>query len=83
MAQDSMNISLPAEMTTWVEQQIRLGRYGDASEYVRDLIRKDQVRAGKVARMQMLVDNARASGISTNSMDEIRAEARRQAGIDV
>lgn len=82
MAQDSMNISLPAEMTAWVEQQIRLGRYGDASEYVRDLIRKDQVRAVKVARMQTLVDDARASGISTNSMDEIRAEARRQAGID-
>ncbi len=82
MALDSMNVSLPAELKAWVERQVRAGRYSNASEYVRDLIRRDQDRAGKIARMQMLVDEARASGMSNRSMGEIRTEARRQAGIE-
>ena len=82
MALDSMNVSLPAELKAWVERQVRAGRYSNASEYVRDLIRRDQDRAGKIAHMQMLVDEARASGMSNRSMGEIRTEARRQAGIE-
>ena len=38
----TMNVSLPDEMREWVEQQARSGRYANASDYVRDLIRHDQ-----------------------------------------
>jgi antitoxin ParD1/3/4 len=40
----SMNISLPEPLREWVEAQIRRGLYGNASEYLRDLIRRDQER---------------------------------------
>ena len=40
----SMNISLPEPMKDWVETQTSSGRYDNASEYVRDLIRHDQDR---------------------------------------
>lgn len=69
----TMNISLPDRMKQWVERQIQDGRYSNASDYVRDLIRRDQERAGKIAQMQQLVDEARASGVSDLTMDEIRA----------
>lgn len=73
-----MNVSLPAPMKDWVEGQAQTGRYSNASDYVRDLIRRDQERAEKIAHLRHLVDEGRASGISTRSMVDIRAEARRR-----
>ena len=72
----TMNVSLPDAMKDWVEVQTRSGRYSNASDYVRDLIRRDQERSGKIAHMQALVTEALESGISGKSMDEILKEAR-------
>ena len=74
-----MNISLPDPMKAWVEDQAKDGRYSNSSDYVRDLIRRDQIRAEKIANMQKLVDEAYASGISDRSFDEIIASARAEA----
>lgn len=75
----TMNVSLPDAMKDWVEGQAETGRYSNSSDYVRDLIRRDQERADKIAAMQALVTDALASGVSERSMDEIVAEARRKA----
>lgn len=75
----TMNISLPDAMKDWVEQQAATGRYSNSSDVVRDLIRREQVRAEKIANMQRLVDEALASGVSPRSPEERRAEARRRA----
>ena len=40
----SLNISLPAPLREWIEAQVKGGRYGNASEYLRELIRRDQER---------------------------------------
>lgn len=72
----TMNVSLPDPMKDWVEAQARSGRYSNASDYVRDLIRRDQERAGKIARMQRLLTEGLDSGISAESMDDIAAAAR-------
>ena len=77
----SMNISLPDPMREWVEQQTQGGRYDNASEYVRDLIRHDQDRAAKIANMQRLVDEALASGVTDSTLEDIRIEARKRAGV--
>lgn len=77
----TMNVSLPDAMKEWVESQTQTGRYGNSSDYVRDLIRRDQERAEKIANMQKLVDEARAGGLSNRTMDEILAEARRKVGL--
>lgn len=78
---ETMNISLADRMKQWVEGQTQDGRYSNASDYFRDLIRRDQERAGKIAQMQQLVDEARASSMSDLTMDDIRATALRQAGL--
>lgn len=77
----TMNVSLPGPMKSWVEAQAKSGRYGNASDYVRDLIRRDQARAEAIARMQGLVDEGLKSGEGNRSMAEIKAEARRRAGL--
>jgi len=71
----TMNISLPDQMKAWVEAQTADGRYSNSSDYVRDLIRREQIKADKIASMQRLIDEGRASGISTRSMADIRDEA--------
>ena len=72
----TMNVSLPDPMKAWVEEQSRDGRYANASDYVRDLIRRDRERTEKIARMQALVDEARASGDSDLTPADIRRAAR-------
>ncbi len=39
-----MNVSLPDELRAFVDGQVENGRYGSTSEYVRELIRRDQDR---------------------------------------
>jgi len=72
----TMNISLPDPMKAFVEAQSKDGRYSNSSDYVRDLIRREQIKAEKIANMQRLIDEGRASGISALTMEDIRAEAR-------
>ena len=38
----TMNISVPDPMRDWVQKRIESGLYASASDYVRDLIRRDQ-----------------------------------------
>lgn len=40
----TMNVSLPDEMRSFVEDQVDAGRYGSTSEYVRALVRQDHDR---------------------------------------
>ena len=40
----TMNISLPEALKSFVDQQVSARGYSSASEYVRELIRKDQDR---------------------------------------
>ena len=75
----TMNISLPDQMKAWVEDQSRDGRYGNVSDYVRDLIRRDQARRAAVAELQVLVDEGLASGPSQPfDMDAFLARKRAQ-----
>ena len=40
----TMNISLPETLKDFVDARVEQGAYGSSSEYVRELIRKDQQR---------------------------------------
>jgi antitoxin ParD1/3/4 len=40
----TMNVSLPDSMKSFVDQQVAERGFGTSSEYVRELIRKDQER---------------------------------------
>lgn len=78
----TMNISLPDRMKSWVEEQANSGRYGNASDYVRDLIRRDQERRAKIAAMQKLVDEAYESGFSEETFEQVMHRIRAKADDD-
>ena len=52
-----MNISLPDSLKAFVDEQVSQRGFGTSSEYLRELIRKDQDR---VRLRELLVDGARS-----------------------
>ncbi len=75
-----LTISMPAQMNEWVEAQISTGRYGNVSEYFRDLVRRDQERReAAINELRALLDRADESGVSDRSVAEILEAARQEA----
>lgn len=80
----TMTVSLPDPMKDWIEAQIQKGEYASASDYVRDLVRRDRARRGQVLtieELRQLVADSKASGIGTRSMDELFAEAEKRIAV--
>jgi antitoxin ParD1/3/4 len=82
----SMNISVPDSMREWVQSRIESGEYASVSDYVRDLIRRDQnarARQLKVDDIRRTIEEGRTAG-ATFPADEVFAriedKLRRLAG---
>ena len=75
----TMNVSLPDAMKEWVEAQARGGRYSNVSDYVRDLVRRDQERVRVIEELQSLISQGIESGVSEKSMGDILVAARAAA----
>lgn len=57
----TMNIALPEALRQYVAQRVAAGQYGNTSEYVRELIRRDQ-REQQLSRLRGLLEEGLASG---------------------
>ena len=71
----TMNIALPEPLRAYVVARVDAGRYTDASEYVRDLIHKDQ-REQQIQRLRALVEEGLGSGPATPYAEADRDELR-------
>lgn len=71
----TMNVSLPDALKSVVEARVASGEYASASDYVRDLVRKDADAKRKWAELERMIDEARTNGISAKSMDQVFDEA--------
>ena len=63
----TLNISLPEPMQNWVESQISSGHYADYSDYILNLIRRDQQQNLLV---ELLIEGGN-SGESDKTIDDI------------
>ena len=80
----TMNISLPDALKSFVDQQVNQGCYGTSSEYVRELIRKDQDRlqlrglllAGAASAPTAPVDSAYFEGLRDRVYKMAKSGAR-------
>jgi antitoxin ParD1/3/4 len=77
----TMNISLPEELKAFVDQQVAGRGYTSSSEYVRELIRKDQDRE-KLRGLLLEGLASPLSGVVADKayFDGLRARAREWAG---
>jgi antitoxin ParD1/3/4 len=76
-----MNVSLPDPMKLWVEDQVRGGQYANASDYVRDLIRRDQQARQQLEGLRAAIDSGLEGGISPQGLDEVFAAAKKRAKV--
>lgn len=67
-----MNVSLPEELRAYVDAQVEDGRYGSTSEYVRELIRRDQDRQ----HLRSLLEDGARSGPGPTADDAYFAGLR-------
>jgi antitoxin ParD1/3/4 len=75
----TMNISLPDSLKSFVDEQVTSRGYGTSSEYVRDLIRKDQDRQQLRALLLEGAASAPAAPATAAYFDGLRNRARRRA----
>lgn len=73
-----MNVSLPDGLKSWAEARVAEGRYSCTSDYVRDLMRRDQDSEERRRALQAAIDLGRASGSSEQSLADIVAEGRQR-----
>ena len=75
----TMNISLPDSLKSFVDEQVSERGFGTSSEYVRELIRKDQDR--QRLRGLLLAGAASAPGSPANAtyFEGLRDRVRRAA----
>jgi antitoxin ParD1/3/4 len=71
-----MNISLPDKLKAWADARVAEGRYSSASDYIRDLMRRDQDGAESLARLQTAIEAGRASPPSEKTLSDIIAARR-------
>ena len=78
----TMNVSLPESLKAFVDEQVRSRGYGTSSEYVRELIRKDQDR--QQLRALLLEGAASGRGPTTGPtyFDGLRDRVRGRAEAD-
>jgi antitoxin ParD1/3/4 len=75
----TMNISLPDALKSFVDEQVRQRGYGTSSEYVRELIRKDQDRQQLRNLLLAGAASAPAAPADTSYFDALRDRVRKAA----
>jgi antitoxin ParD1/3/4 len=78
----TMNISLPDSMKRFVDQQVREGDYAGASDYVRDLVRREQRTAAEGKLRQLIAEglaSGRAKRVDKSFFDDLRKHVRARA----
>ena len=83
MTMTRKTITISDAMDEWVKTQIGTGRYGNDSEYFRDLIRHDQERQEKLTNLRAAIEVGRHSGVSDRTMDEILQSLTLEANSEV
>ncbi|MBB3359490.1 MULTISPECIES: type II toxin-antitoxin system ParD family antitoxin [unclassified Novosphingobium] len=70
-----LNVSMPPALRQWIDARVAEGRYSSASDYVRDLVRRDQDAAiDDVEWLRVLVAEGLASEVLSDSPDDILAQ---------
>lgn len=75
----TMNISLPETLKTFVDDQVSQRGYGTSSEYVRELIRKDQDRLQLRGLLLAGASSAPVAPAAASYFEGLRSRMRQSA----
>jgi antitoxin ParD1/3/4 len=67
-----VNLSLPPALKNWVDCKVAEGRYSSVSDYMRDLVRRDQEAAmAETEWLRGLITEALASGVVDEEPEDV------------
>jgi antitoxin ParD1/3/4 len=70
-----VNVSLPPALKSWIDTRISEGRYSSASDYFRDLVRRDQDSAvDDTIWLRGLIEEGLASGRLNQRPEDVLRE---------
>ena len=69
------SITFTQQQDLWIKQQVEKGDYTNDSEYLRDLVRKDQAEQQKLEELRAAIQEGLDSGISNKTVEQIWKEA--------
>lgn len=72
-------ITLSDTQDAWIKAQIARGAFTNDSEYIRDLVRRDQEAQAKLTDLRKAITEGIESGVSSRSLDEMWAEGEARA----
>jgi antitoxin ParD1/3/4 len=75
----SLNVSLPESMREWIDEQVKTGGYGTASEFVREVIReaqKNKARQELEAKLLAGINSGPAIEVNEAYWDGLKERAR-------
>lgn len=78
MSTNTMSFALPEAMRSYVDQRVRSGQYGNTSEYLRELIRRDQEEQAK-KRLRELIEEGLNSGTGRALTPQRAAQLKKRA----
>ncbi len=82
MSRNTLSFALPETMRSYIDERVASGHYGNTSEYIRDLVRKDQTEDAKL-RLRALIGDGLASGPGTPWAEADREELFAIANSDI
>lgn len=65
------SITITEKQNEWIKSRISFGDYGNDSEYLRDLIRRDKAENQKLIALQQAIQDGIDSGISNDTIEDI------------
>ena len=79
MSMHRKTVTLTEQQNDWVKRQIESGHFGNDSEYIRDLIRRDQQAKERLAVLrQALVEGESSGQVKPLDMSAIKAAGRKR-----
>ena len=67
-----LNVSIPPALKTWIDHRVTEGRYSSASDYIRDLVRRDQDSAKEETEwLRGLIAEGLASGVVDEEPEDV------------
>lgn len=69
------SITFTEQQDFWIKRQIEKGDYTNDSEYLRDLVRRDQAEQQKLDELKAALQEGLDSGKSDKTVEEIWKEA--------
>ncbi len=78
MSTTRKTITVTNQQNNWIKAQIATGEFTNDSEYIRNLIRRDQTRKTEILAIRSALIEGEESGVSDRTLEDVKAAVKRR-----